>query len=776
MEAESEIVAGYHTEYSGMKFALFYLGEYTHAFAISAIVVTLFLGGGQGPLLPAALWFMIKVLLVFVLLFWMRSTLPRLRVDQLMGFAWKFLFPLALINIFITGAEVVIWPAFPWQLMFLNIPIAAALIVLWSAFFRVEGERVSLKRYGRGIARGMALTFRHLFRHPITVQYPEQRLTVSKRARGNRLIWDDRKCAPCTLACPAWVDVQGYVALISQGRFKEAVELIRQTNPFPAICGRVCTHPCEGVCNRGKLDEPIAIRDLKRFASDYEMSVVEEEITPAPRTKEERVAVIGSGPAGLTAAHDLVKMGYGVTVFEALPIPGGMLSVGIPEYRLPRGIIQKEIAAIQKLGVELRLSSPIGRDGLTLGALHKQGYKAVLIAVGAHSSMRLNIPGEELEGVYHGVSFLRDVNLGKEVEVGNKVAIIGGGNVAIDAARTALRLGAKEVVIVYRRSRQEMPASEEEIAEAESEGVKINYLAAPVRVLGDGGKVAGLECIRMELGEPDASGRRRPVPVTGSEFVLDTDMLVPAIGQAPDLSFLPGDHKFRITDRETFEVDPVCLATNIPGIFACGDAVTGPATVVEAIGAGSRAAIAIDRYLRGEELELAMEWLPLKAVEIEDMDISDIVSKNRQPMPCLPIKERARGFKEVALGFSEEVAIEEASRCLSCGVCAWCRQCEKACPYGVIKISPDGTHEGKLGVERFDLDLGECIFCGLCIEACPAHRLYLERVYEAATYRRGDLALDKEGLRPSPAKQPSSYARPALEPALPKQALLLDRK
>jgi len=277
----------------------------------------------------------------------------------------------------------------------------------------------------------------------------------------------------------------------------------------------------------------------------------------------------------------------------------------------------------------------------------------------------------------------------------------------------------------------------------------------------------------MELGEPDASGRRRPIPIEGSEFVLDTDMLVPAIGQTPDLSFLPEDHKFNITRWGTFEVAPVSLSTNILGVFACGDTVSGPATVVEAIGAGSRAAIAIDCYLRGEEVELAEELLPLKSVEIEDMDISDVVSKNRQPMPRLPLKQRAGGFKEVNLGFSEQVAIEEASRCLNCGVCAWCRQCEKACPYGVIEITPNGT-EG-MGVARFDIDLGECIFCGLCIEACPAHRLYLARIYEAATYRRGELALDREGLRPSPTMQPSAYERPELEPSLPKQTLLIDR-
>jgi len=775
LEAESEIVTGYHTEYSGLKFALFFLGEYTHIFALSAIVATIFLGGWTGPLLPGPLWFLIKVLAVFFILLWMRSTLPRLRVDQLMGFAWKFLFPLAVINLFITGAEVIVWPNFPWPLIFLNIAIAAVLIILWSGFFKVKGEGVSFKHFGRGIAKGMAVTGEHLFRHTITVQYPEQRLTVSKRARGNWFIRDDRKRAPCSLACPAGVDAQGYVALISQGKFKEALELVRQKIPFPGIIGRVCPHPCEEACNRGLLDEPISIRDLKRFVADYEMSVGADEIAPAPRTRDERVAIIGSGPGGLTAAHDLVKMGYGVTVFEALPVPGGMMAVGIPEYRLPRDIIQKEIEDIQKLGVDLKLNSQVGKDGLTLEALRKQGYKAILMAVGAHSSMKLDIPGEELEGVYHGVSFLRDVSLGKEVWVGERVSIVGGGNVAIDAARTALRFGAKEVVIVYRRSRQEMPASDEEIEDAEHEGVKIHYLAAPVRVLGEQGKVTGLECIRMELGEPDDSGRRRPIPVEGSEFVLDIDMLVPAIGQTPDLSFLPEDHTFSITRRGTFEVDSVSLATNIPSVFACGDTVSGPATVVEAIGAGSRAARAIDCYLRGEELGLAEELLPLKSVAFEDMDTSDVVSKGRQHMPYISVEERGRGFKEVYLGFSEEAAVEEASRCLNCGVCAWCRLCERACPYGVIKITPNGTEANSLGVARFDIDLGKCIFCGLCIEACPAHRLYLERIYEAATYCRGDLALDKEALIASPSKQPSSYARPELEPGLPKQSLLLYR-
>ena len=519
------------------------------------------------------------------------------------------------------------------------------------------------------------------------------------QAIPNLYVIDKKGTPPCKAKCPAAVDVQGYVALISQGKFKEALELIRQKNPLPAVCGRVCTHPCEMECNRGKLDKPIAIAALKRFVADYEVSGGAEEITPVPRTKEERIAVIGSGPAGLTAAHDLVKMGYGVTVFEALPTLGGMLAVGIPEYRLPKKVLQTEIEAIQKLGVEIKLNSPVGKDGLTLDNVWKQGYKAIFIAVGAHSSMKLGVPGEELEGVYHGVSFLRDVNLGKEVKVGERVAIVGGGNVAIDAARTAFRLGSKKVFIVYRRSRQEMPASEEEIEEAEHEGIKIHYLAAPVRILGKDWKVAGMECIRMELGEPDASGRRRPIPIEGSEFVIDADMIVPAIGQTPDLAFLPEDSKFEITRRGTFEVDDNSLSTNIPGVFAGGDAVRGPATVIEAIAAGKRAAISIDCYLRGESLPPGEE--PLPTVTIEDIDLREVERKNRAVMPAIPLGERARCFREVNLGFSQEAAVEEANRCLNCGVCSWCRECEQVCQAKAI------NHEMK--EEYLDLNVGAII-------------------------------------------------------------------
>jgi len=471
---------------------------------------------------------------------------------------------------------------------------------------------------------------------------------------------------PCKGGCPAGLDVEGYIKLVTQGFYKDALNLIEKKIPLPAVISRVCPRPCETKCNRKEIDQPIAINALKRFVvEEVEKRWGKEEITPVPRTKREKVAIIGSGPAGLTAAYDLVRNGYGVTIFEALPIPGGMPAVGIPEYRLPKKVLQTEIGDIRKLGVEIKLNSPVGKNGLTLDSLRKKGYKAIFIAVGAHKSLKLDVPGEDMEGVYHGTSFLHDVNTGKKVKVGKRVAIIGGGNVAVDAARTALRLGAKEVFIVYRRSRQEMPAHDDEIKAAEEEGVKIHYLASPVKILGKDGKIVGIECIRMELGEPDASGRRRPIPIKGSEFVIDSDMVIPAIGEVPNLDFL---HDSLKTSEGTLKVDPDNLTTGVPGVFAGGDAVTGPATVIEAIAAGHKAATSIDRYLRGESLEYKKE-LP-RIIDIDDVDTESIEGfkkKDRESMPTLPIQERVLGFKEVEFGFNERIALAEANRCLQCG-------------------------------------------------------------------------------------------------------------
>ena len=471
---------------------------------------------------------------------------------------------------------------------------------------------------------------------------------------------------PCKAACPVGLDIRGYIELISQGHYEEALSLIEEKVPLPAIVGRVCPHPCEAKCNRGELDEPIAINALKRFIADTVTARRGRRVvTPAPRTRAERVAVIGSGPAGLTAALNLVKLGYGVIIFEALPVPGGMLSVGIPEYRLPKHEVQVEIEDIQKCGVEIRLNSPIGKDGLTIDTLWQQGYKAIFVATGAHKSLEMGVPGEDMKAVFHGITLLKDANLGKPVKLGEKVVIIGGGNVAIDAARTALRLGSKDVRIVYRRSKDEMPAYREEVEAAEAEGANIQYLAAPVRVVGKDGKVTGLECIRTELGGPDASGRKRPVPVKGSEFVIKADAVISAVGEVPDTFFLD-TKKFDVAPEGTIKVKPQSSETNVDGVFAGGDVVSGPATVIEAIAVARKAAVAIDIYLRGQGLEYE-EQVP-QTIGIEEVETAMFKKRRRQKMPTLAPRKRIQSFKEVETGFTELTALSEADRCLQCGM------------------------------------------------------------------------------------------------------------
>ena len=513
-------------------------------------------------------------------------------------------------------------------------------------------------------------------RHAVYVPFPQ--------AVPNTYTIDKRGWPPCKEACPAHIDVQGYVALIGQGQFAESLALIRRTIPFPGVIGRVCNHPCETACNRGEYDQPIAICALKRFVAD-----MEEEPAPLPSIdmhRDQTVAIIGAGPAGLTAAQDLALEGYSTTVFEALPVAGGMLAVGIPDYRLPRDVLDREIARIEALGIEIKLSTPVGGEGGPSLDDLRRDYDAVFVTVGAHQERRLRIVGEDLEGVAPGAVFLRDLNLGRPVIVGRRVAVVGGGNVAIDAARSALRLGAEAVTIVYRRSRTEMPASAWEVEDAEEEGIHFHFLANPIHILGSDGQVAGMECIRMELGEPDASGRRRPVPVEGSEFVLDVDMVIPAIGQMPDLGFMGARDAatpdavtpdLPVTRWGTLAADPDTLATEVPGIFAGGDAVSGPATAIEAIAHGKQAARNIHRYLQGEKLVGPEAGLPV--LPLEDVDLRRAHRQPRVAMSKLPHDTRTAGFGEVELALSEEQAVTEALRCLNCAVCSECHLCEIAC-------------------------------------------------------------------------------------------------
>ena len=505
----------------------------------------------------------------------------------------------------------------------------------------------------------------------------------------------ERETPFCQATCPVGLDVRGYVGLIADGKFKEAYELVREKVPFPGVLGRVCMHLCEDQCKRSLVDEPISIAKLKRFIADYVYEHGEElKPEPVPSMRGKKVAIIGAGPAGLTAAHDLKLLGYAVTVFEKLPVAGGMMAACIPRYRLPRAVLKREIECIQALGVEIRTNEEI--DKSKFEELRKT-YDAILISVGAQASMKLRIPGEDLEGVLSGVEFLRDIGLGKEVKIGKRVAVVGGGNVAIDAARCALRLGS-EVFIVYRRTREEMPASKEELEALEAEGIKIIFLANPTRILGTN-RVEKLECVRMELGPPDESGRRSPVPVRGSEFIIEVDTVIPAIGQASDLRFLEGCG-IETPKGRMISTSEGCKTT-VEGIFAGGDVASGPATVIEAIAAGKRAALAIHEYLSGEkgpDFKVASELNLAEYEEREKLKLSKdyfsvkaIEQRERVKMPEHPVDERIGSFDELELGYDEAMAIEEANRCLSCRKCIGCGICAEICPKDAIEY--DQTDE-----------------------------------------------------------------------------------
>lgn len=565
---------------------------------------------------------------------------------------------------------------------------------------------------------------------------------------------EKRGTAPCKVACPAHISVQGYVALVAEGKYLEALKLIKEENPLPAICGRVCHHPCESVCTRGKVDEPVAIDFIKRFVADLDLNAETRYIPEIKEKREEKVAIIGSGPAGLTCAYYLAIEGYQVTVFEKLPVLGGMLAVGIPPYRLPKDILEAEIDVIRQMGVEFRTGVEIGKD-ITISDLRKQGYKAFFIAVGAHRSKKLGVEGEDLEGVYAGVELLRDINLGKKVNLGNRVAVIGGGNVAMDVVRTAWRLGVEKPFIVYRRSIEEMPANEEEIEECHEEGIEIITLTAPVRIIGENGKVKALECIRMELGEPDESGRRRPQPVPGSEFIIEVDSVVAAIGQETDWTCLEGESGQRISRWGTLEVDPLTLQSSEPDVFAGGDAVTGPWTVVDAIAAGKRAARSIDRFLKGQDLKEGREeeW---KAVENVPLEGYERVPRER--MPRLSVEERKGSFKEVQLGFTEEQVRREASRCVSCGICSECYQCVEACQANAVKHD-DKPLERTIEVGAVILAPGFKAFDPTLYETYAFSKhpnvvtsLQFERILSASGPTMGHL------VRPSDHKEPKKIA------------------
>jgi len=624
-------------------------------------------------------------------------------------------------------------------------------------------------------------------RHAIYMPFPQAvplKSTIDKRGKH-----------PCRDVCPAGVGAPGYVTLIGRGKFYEALRVIKERLPFPSVCGRICHRPCENACTRKDVDDPIEIAHLKRFVGDLELNIPAMQ-TPSIETRAEKIAIIGGGPAGLTCAHDLALKGYHTTVFESAPVLGGMMRFGIPEFRLPKAIIEREISDILALGVKVQLNTMLGRD-FTIPSLFKRGFKSVFLAVGAQNGIKMNVPGEDLDGVFQGIDFLKELNLGKIIttpiaeiddnlcigcgkcaevcyygiialeeeegnpkkkyphlvkkylckgcgkcasvcpskaiklsgfkelapKIGNKVMVIGGGNAALDTARSALRLGADNVSILYRRSREEMPAEPDwEIDETEAEGVKLDYLVAPTKIIGDEkGHVKSIECVRMELlDELDTSGRRKIKPIPDSEFILDCDSIILAIGQEVetnvlskdvDLEITPFSSKrvdpasfprngfddMQLTKWSTIRTDPVTLETNIKGVFSGGDAVWGAGTVIEAIGAGKEAAVSIDRYINAEDLREGREE---KSV-IAKPDIEGVRKKKKVPMRYLPLNERKGNFKEVELGYNEEEAIEEARRCLDCGGCSECFECVQSCEADAI------NHDAK--EEFVDLDVGAIV-------------------------------------------------------------------
>ncbi len=497
----------------------------------------------------------------------------------------------------------------------------------------------------------------------LTVRTPSERLLHFNRV-GDCL-------APCRQTCPAEIDVPLYIHQIRQGDYPGAVDTIRERNPLLLACGRVCPHPCEVNCRRGVEDEPVSINQLKRFAADYEMTSGNRLPMRVAADTGKRIAVIGGGPAGLTCAYFLRRLGHAVTIIEAMPELGGMLRYGIPEYRLPKRVLDWEIEGILNLGMEVRTGVRFGQD-VDVNRLLEEGFNAIFLGIGAWRDTKMSVPGEQLEGCYTGIDFLSRLAAGEKLDIRPVAAVIGGGNTAIDCARNLIRLGAKKVSLVYRRTRKEMPANPVEIEAAEAEGIEYLFLCAPVRVVADDqGRLTHLEYLRMELGEPDASGRRRPVPVAGSETLLATEMVISAIGQTADLAITAQADtelgQLKTTRWSTVEVNPTTMQTNLPYLFAAGDAATGPALVVDAIGGGRRAARSIHQFVMGQPVTAADNELSNRLLsETLFKRVNGIVSRPRAEMVEVPVAERIRSFAEVDQTLTEAAARSESERCLNC--------------------------------------------------------------------------------------------------------------
>lgn len=550
--------------------------------------------------------------------------------------------------------------------------------------------------------------------------------TETDRVKGSRkvaleLLLSDHvgDCRPpCRQACPAHTDCQGYVGLIANGRYQEALALIKEQLPLPASIGRVCPHPCEDACRRQLVEEPVSIAWLKQFAADVDLKSGNAFMPEIKAPTGKKVAVVGGGPAGLTVGYFLAKEGHRVVIFEAMPQAGGMLRYGIPQYRLPKEVLDQEIATIKNMGVEIKTNVKIGKD-LPLDYLRKN-FDAVYLAIGAWASSDMRCPGEKLDGVMGGIEFLKDVALNKPVALGSKVAVVGGGNTAMDASRTALRLGAEEVYLLYRRTRSEMPAADMEVREAEEEGVIFHFLVAPLRILGENGKVAHIKLQQMVLGEPDASGRRKPVPIPGAEKILEVDNVIAAIGQqvVPE-----GMNGITLTKWSTIVADEHTFMTDIPGVFAGGDAINeGPGIAIEAIGDARKAADVIHRYLAGEIIPYQAPYYA-KRENLSSDDFADRIKVFRPHMSHLHPEERRNNFKEILLGYTEEQARRDALRCLECG-CGDIFECKLIHYAHKYHVNPDrvaGEVHKRIDQDRhsfIDRNPDKCILCGLCVRVC----------------------------------------------------------
>ncbi len=543
----------------------------------------------------------------------------------------------------------------------------------------------------------------------------------------------------CQYACPVNTPAMSYIERIVEGDFDASLRLNFMANLFPHILGRVCTHPCETACRRGVIDEPVSICSLKRSAADFATAKHPAKSMHIKKTGM-RIAIIGSGPSGLAAAHDLAMKGHLVVVYEALPVAGGMLTVGIPSYRLPRNKIEDAVNWIKDLGVEIRLNSPIDTHD-KFDALVKE-YNAVYIAAGAHKSQMLDIPGEDFKGVKHGVTFTKDTNLGILKAVPEKVAVVGGGFTAIDCARSSLRLGAREVSIIYRRTLQEMPAGEVEVRMAEEEGIKMHYLTSPVKIIGgDDRRITHIECMKNELGEPDDKGRRRPIPIKGSNFTIPVDMVIAAIGQSPDIGFLTERFGIEINHWGMPVIDPESFMTTRKGVFAGGDCITGPRNVIEVIADGRKAANAIHKYLTGEETKGYTFYYKDRSPSER---MPNYETTPRQGQDSISMQDRWNLDTEVERGFSRENTLKEAGRCLLCHynifideTCILCGGCIDVCPYDCISMVSRKNIEESSSLQdesaipddwdaAMVIDEEKCIRCGLCVKRCPVNAITMQ--------------------------------------------------